>query len=101
MVADVPNLRSITDVPVCVGFGIKDAATAAVVAQHADGVVVGSALVQLMAQSSSVDDAVARLRGLRRPFGKALMPEQIRRKRSGCVADLHRPAACGLHRDGA
>ena len=56
-------LRSITDVPVCVGFGIKDAATAAVVAQHADGVVVGSALVQLMAQSSSVDDAVARLQG--------------------------------------
>lgn len=54
-------LRSITDVPVCVGFGIKDAATAAAVAQHADGVVVGSALVQLMAESSSVEEAVASL----------------------------------------
>ena len=54
-------LRSITDVPVCVGFGIKDAATAAAVAQHADGVVVGSALVQLMAESGSVEEAVTRL----------------------------------------
>ena len=54
-------LRSITDVPVCVGFGIKDAATAAAVAQHADGVVVGSALVQLMSESGSVEEAVTRL----------------------------------------
>jgi tryptophan synthase alpha chain len=44
-----------------VGFGIKDAATAAAVAQHADGVVVGSALVQLMAESGSVEEAVTRL----------------------------------------
>jgi tryptophan synthase alpha chain len=54
-------LRSLTDVPVCVGFGIKDAQTAAAVSQHADGVVVGSALVQLMADSNSVDDAATRL----------------------------------------
>lgn len=35
--------------PICVGFGIKDAETAAAVGAHADGVVVGSALVELMA----------------------------------------------------
>jgi tryptophan synthase alpha chain len=44
------ELRGISDLPMCVGFGIKDAATAASVAEFADGVVVGSALVNLLAQ---------------------------------------------------
>ena len=41
-------LRSQTDLPICVGFGIKDPATAKLVAPFADGVVVGSALVNLL-----------------------------------------------------
>ena len=40
-----PQLRGL---PVLVGFGIKDGPTAAKVARHADGVVVGSALVETM-----------------------------------------------------
>lgn len=43
------SLKSMSDVPVCVGFGIKDPGTAAAVGAHADGVVVGSVLVNLMA----------------------------------------------------
>jgi tryptophan synthase alpha chain len=39
------QIKSATDLPVGVGFGIKDAETAAAVAQVADAVVVGSALV--------------------------------------------------------
>ncbi|MCU7842971.1 MAG: tryptophan synthase subunit alpha [Candidatus Thiodiazotropha sp. (ex Monitilora ramsayi)] len=39
------EIRSATDLPVGVGFGIKDAQTAAAVSQLADAVVVGSALV--------------------------------------------------------
>ena len=46
----VEPLRAQTSLPVCVGFGIKDATSAAAVAPHADGVVVGSALVNLMSQ---------------------------------------------------
>jgi len=38
----------LTDLPVCVGFGIKDPATAKSVAQLADGVVIGSVLVGKM-----------------------------------------------------
>lgn len=38
-------IRSLTELPVAVGFGIRDAASAAAVAEIADGVVVGSALV--------------------------------------------------------
>ena len=40
------EIRSITDLPVGVGFGIKDGATAQSVSQIADAVVVGSALVK-------------------------------------------------------
>lgn len=39
------EIRSCTDLPVGVGFGIKDAQTAAAMAEFADAVVVGSALV--------------------------------------------------------
>ncbi len=42
----VDTIRSISDLPIGVGFGIKDASSAAAVAAHADGVVVGSVLVQ-------------------------------------------------------
>ncbi|MCZ6830016.1 MAG: tryptophan synthase subunit alpha [Gammaproteobacteria bacterium] len=45
----VGEIRARCSLPVVVGFGIKDADSAAAVARIADGVVVGSALVQLMA----------------------------------------------------
>jgi tryptophan synthase alpha chain len=38
----------LTDLPMCVGFGIKDPETAKAVAQLADGVVIGSVLVEKM-----------------------------------------------------
>jgi tryptophan synthase alpha chain len=48
----VANIRRFTELPVAVGFGIKDAASAARVARTADGVVVGSALVKHLADSA-------------------------------------------------
>lgn len=44
-------IRENSSLPVAVGFGIKDAASARAVASVADGVVVGSALVQTMASA--------------------------------------------------
>ena len=44
------QIRAITDLPVGVGFGIKDGATAQAVARIADAVVVGSALVKQIDQ---------------------------------------------------
>lgn len=49
----VEAIRRHTQLPVVVGFGIKDAVSARAVAQTADGVVVGSALVSAMAQAIS------------------------------------------------
>lgn len=52
-VTDVANklerLRTVTDLPIGVGFGIRDGRTAASVAEVADGVVVGSVLVNQIA----------------------------------------------------
>lgn len=53
----------LTDLPMCVGFGIKDAASASAVAKLADGVVIGSVLVDAMGKmagrpAGEVADAV-------------------------------------------
>jgi tryptophan synthase alpha chain len=44
----LPRIRQHVHVPVGVGFGIRDAATARAVAALSDAVVIGSALVQLL-----------------------------------------------------
>jgi tryptophan synthase alpha chain len=46
--AMLPRIRAHVSVPVGVGFGIRDAATAQAVARVADAVVIGSRLVQIM-----------------------------------------------------
>lgn len=49
-------LRAQSKVPVMIGFGIKDAASAKALAPAADGIVIGSALVEALA--TSVDPAI-------------------------------------------
>ena len=44
----IPRIRAHVSIPVGVGFGIRDAATAQAVGAHADAVVIGSRLVQLL-----------------------------------------------------
>jgi tryptophan synthase alpha chain len=44
----VPRIRAHVKVPVGVGFGIRDAATARAVAEVSDAVVIGSKLVQIL-----------------------------------------------------
>lgn len=49
----VESLRACTDLPILVGFGIKDAASAKRTAAIADGVVVGTVLVNTMASMAN------------------------------------------------
>jgi len=58
----VARLKASTDLPVAVGFGVRTPAQAAAIARVADGVVVGSALVELVARHG--EDAPAALREL-------------------------------------
>lgn len=59
----IQRLRSVTSLPICVGFGVSNARQAAEVAALADGVVVGSAIVS--AAGRSVDEAIALARSIR------------------------------------
>ena len=51
----VTGLQARTALPVFVGFGIKDAATAKAIGEVADGVVVGSALVRTMGEHRELE----------------------------------------------
>lgn len=54
----IAELRTVTQLPIGVGFGIKDAVSAAAVAKHADGVVVGSVLVQCLGDHEAAPDRI-------------------------------------------
>ena len=53
--AAVARIKRHTKLPVCVGFGVRTAAHARAIAEGADGVVVGSALVEALRQSLEPD----------------------------------------------
>ena len=50
---NVAAIRAITNLPVCVGFGVKNPADVKAMAALADGVVVGSALVKLIHETNA------------------------------------------------
>jgi tryptophan synthase alpha chain len=54
----IEQIRAISDLPVGVGFGIKDGQTAQAVARIADAVVVGSALVKQIAEHRDDQQAI-------------------------------------------
>jgi tryptophan synthase alpha chain len=55
------KIREHTDLPIAVGFGISDPAQARIVAAHAEAVVVGSAIVNQIAQHGSSPELVSRV----------------------------------------
>jgi tryptophan synthase alpha chain len=55
---EVRAVRAVSDVPVCVGFGVSTPEHAARIAAFADGVVVGSAVVDRIERAASRDAAV-------------------------------------------
>ena len=68
------GIRQITKLPVCVGFGIKDAASAKAVAVNADGAIVGSLLVNAMGERAeqSVESIAAAVVDLIAPIRTGL-----------------------------
>ncbi|MDR2507015.1 MAG: tryptophan synthase subunit alpha [Candidatus Accumulibacter sp.] len=61
--ARIPEIRAATGVPVGVGFGIRDAATAGEVSKTADAVVVGSRIIEEI-ELSAPDEVLSRVRAL-------------------------------------
>ena len=80
--ARIPEIHAATGVPVGVGFGIRDAATAGAIARFADAVVVGSRIIEEIAQSTG-DNVCQKVHtlvaGLRRGVDDAVMVMQQER----------------------
>ena len=70
--ARVALIRCHTELPIAVGFGIKDAVSAIAVAGFADAVVVGSALVDVIARSVLPDDCLEAVLAFLRPIRAAI-----------------------------
>ena len=66
----VARLKAATDIPVAVGFGVRTPEQAAKIAKVADGVVVGSALIDLIAQHGA--NAAGPVRDLTRALADAV-----------------------------
>ena len=56
--AEVRAVRAVSEVPVCVGFGVSTPEHAAKIGAFADGVVVGSAVVERIERAGSREEAV-------------------------------------------
>jgi tryptophan synthase alpha chain len=72
VLARAGELRAMATVPVLVGFGIRDAASAAALAPAADGVVVGSALVDAISRAATPQAAAEAAAGFLAPLRAAL-----------------------------
>ena len=72
-IAAVSEFRSHTDTPVCVGFGISNAATVGTVCEVADGAIVGSAIIHRITDAESLQQGqiVAKIGGF---VGELLIP---------------------------
>ena len=68
--ANVSRIKAATDIPVAVGFGVRTPEQAGEIARVADGVVVGSALVELVAEHGTA--APAKLRELTASLAEAV-----------------------------
>ncbi|MNZ55979.1 Tryptophan synthase alpha chain [compost metagenome] len=68
----VARLRRHTDLPVAIGFGIRTPEHAANIARLADGVVVGSALIDQIANAASDAQAVEGVLGLCRELAEGV-----------------------------
>ncbi len=64
--------KSLSDIPVCVGFGVSTAEQAKRIATYADGVVVGSAIVDRIeraaSKASAIDDVALFIQELKAPL---------------------------------
>src|SRR5690606_15355941 len=73
----VARLRRHTDLPLCIGFGIRTPEHAAEVARRAEGVVVGSALVDRIAKAATPQQAVSDVLGLCRELADGVHGARI------------------------
>jgi tryptophan synthase alpha chain len=76
--ARVAKIKAQSNIPVAVGFGVRDAASAAAIAEFADAVVIGSALVEHLLNSESSAAVCDAAREFLAPIRQALDAHRTR-----------------------
>jgi tryptophan synthase alpha chain len=72
LASQVAKIRAHTDLPIAVGFGISNPEQAKLVAQEADGCVVGSAIVNQIAENGKSPELVAKVGTFVKSLGDAV-----------------------------
>jgi tryptophan synthase alpha chain len=70
--ANVRRIKSMTRTPVCVGFGVSNASQAKKIASISDGVIVGSAIVSVIADNIGQRDIVAKAAKFTKSLARAV-----------------------------
>ncbi len=70
----IADLRGVTDLPICVGFGVNSPADAQILAPYVDGVVIGSAFERTIEEHLTDPDLLNRLEEQVRNYKAALRP---------------------------
>lgn len=72
MSAPIEQIKAHSELPVAVGFGIRNAEMAVSVAAYADAVVMGSALVEVLSEATSAENACAIAKAFLAPVRESL-----------------------------
>jgi len=72
----VANIRQYTKTPICIGFGINTPDQAKMVAEHCDGVIVGSAIVNQIAEHSENNEVAKIVADFTKPLIDATKASQ-------------------------
>ena len=56
------QVHKISKIPVCAGFGIREKSDVEMIAEHVDGIIVGSAIVETIEQGNSPTEFLDRLK---------------------------------------
>ncbi|MBN2238291.1 MAG: tryptophan synthase subunit alpha [Dehalococcoidales bacterium] len=67
--AFIGKVRKVTDKPLCVGFGISTPEQAGAIGGKADGVIIGSRIIQYMESGNSADELGSFISGVRKALG--------------------------------
>lgn len=70
--AELSRVRNSFDGPIIVGFGISNPDQAKAAAAHGDGIVIGSAIVRMIASQGDVETSAARIKEFSQAVAKAL-----------------------------
>ncbi|MCF6319557.1 MAG: tryptophan synthase subunit alpha [Proteobacteria bacterium] len=68
----IDSINAISDIPVAIGFGVKDVDSALTVAKYGDAVVIGSALVSLLDKCQNQKDVEKAIKTFIKPIAKVI-----------------------------